>query len=159
VAASEDAIAAIGEADLVVVGPGSLYTSLLPSLLLPAIREAVLASPAVRLYVCNVATQEGETQGMDLLGHVEALTAHTAPGIVDIVLANNRFDARIPPDWTAETVRLHWPSTATAPRLVLDDVVDPDNAHHHDPGRLAAAVMRTYEAAAGSRRRTVSRTA
>ena len=111
----------------------------------------------MRVFVCNVATQEGETAGMDLVRHVEALTSHTAPGIVDIVLANNRFDARIPTDWAAETVRLQWPpSGASAPRLVLDDVVDPDNAHHHDPARLAAAVIRTYEAA-GSRRRIRTR--
>ena len=161
VRASDDALVAIAEADLIVIGPGSLYTSLLPSLLLPAIREAVLAASATRLYVCNVATQEGETIGLDLAGHVSALVTHTAPGIVDVVLANNRFDARIPTDWQAETVRLQWPPAdlARPPRLVLDDVVDPDNAHHHDPVRLAAAVMRAYDGDASTRRRTVSRTA
>ena len=61
---------------------------------------------APRVYVCNVATQDGETTGYDLAAHVEALIGHTAPGIVDLVLANNRFDARVPADWTAETVRL-----------------------------------------------------
>jgi uncharacterized cofD-like protein len=161
VRASDDALAAIAEADLIVVGPGSLYTSLLPSLLIPAIRDAVLAASATRLYVCNVATQEGETAGLDLAGHVSALVAHTAPGIMDVVLANNRFDARIPSGWQAETVRLHWPPDGmpSPPRLVLDDVVDPDNAHHHDPARLASAVMRAYESDSATRRRTVTRTA
>ena len=140
--ASDDALAAIADADLIVLGPGSLYTSLLPSLLIPAIRDALLAASAPRLYVCNVATQDGETAGFDLAAHVEALVAHTAPGIVDVVLANNRFDARVPPGWQAEAVRLHWPPAGVPdpPRLVLDDVVDPENAHHHDPARLAAAV-------------------
>ncbi len=161
VRASDDALTAIAEADLIVVGPGSLYTSLLPSLLLPAIRDAILAAAATRLYVCNVATQEGETAGLDLAGHVSALIAHTAPGVMDVVLANNRFDARIPSGWQAETVRLHWPPDGmpSPPRLVLDDVVDPDNAHHHDPARLAAAVMRAYEGDSATRRRTVTRTA
>jgi uncharacterized cofD-like protein len=161
VRASDDALAAISEADLIVIGPGSLYTSLLPSLLLPAIRDAVMTARATRLYVCNVATQEGETAGLDLAGHVLALVAHTMPGIVDLVLANNRFDARIPTGWQAETVRLHWPPAGMTqpPRLVLDDVVDPDNAHHHDPVRLAAAVMRAYEGETASHRRTVTRTA
>ena len=160
VAASDDALAAIAEAELIVIGPGSLYTSLLPGLLLPAVREAVLASSATRLYVCNVATQEGETAGFDLAAHVEALIAHTAPGLLDVVLANNRFDARVPNDWGAEVVRLRWPpARGPAPRLVLDDVVDPDNAHHHDPARLAAAIMRVYERETGVRRRSVSRTA
>jgi uncharacterized cofD-like protein len=161
VLASDDALAAIAEADLIVLGPGSLYTSLLPSLLIPAIRDAVLAATAPRLYVCNVATQEGETTGMDLAEHVAAVIEHTAPGIVDVVLANNRFDARIPTDWQAEAVRLHWPPAGMQepPHLVLDDVVDPENAHHHDPARLATAVLKAGEAEAPRRRRTVTRSA
>ena len=157
VEASEDALAAIAEADLIVLGPGSLYTSVLPSLLIPSIRDAILTANATRLYVCNVATQEGETAGLDLSAHVAALIAHTAPHLVDLVLANNRFDARIPSDYHAETVRLAWPPAGltSAPRLVLDDVVDPDNAHHHDPVRLASAVMRVYDRESSSRRRAV----
>ena len=159
--ASEDALAAIADAELIVLGPGSLYTSLLPSLLLPAIRDALLAATAPRLFVCNVATQDGETAGFDLAAHVEALVAHTAPGLIDLVLANNRFDASIPPDWTAETVRLHWPPTAIGPvpRLILDDVVDADNARRHDPARLATAIMHALEAETATRRRAVGRTA
>ena len=161
VLASDDALTAIADADLIVLGPGSLYTSLLPSLLIPAIRDAVLAATAPRLYVCNVATQEGETTGMDLAEHVAAVVEHTAPGIVDVVVANNRFDARIPTDWQAEAVRLHWPPAGLAdpPHLVLDDVVDPENAHHHDAARLAAAVLKAGEAEAPRRRRAAARTA
>ena len=80
VEASEDALAAIAEAELIVLGPGSLYTSLLPSLLIPAIRDAILQASAPRLFVCNVATQEGETTGFDLAAHVDALVAHTESG-------------------------------------------------------------------------------
>jgi uncharacterized cofD-like protein len=157
---SAEALAAIAEADLVVLGPGSLYTSLLPSLLIPGIRDAVLASEAPRLFVCNVATQTGETSGFDLAAHLEALTAHAGGAVVDVVLANNAFTARTPPDWSAEPVRLRWPpDIQPVPRLVLDDVVDPDNAHHHDPARLAAAVIRTFEREPRVRRRSVVRTA
>ena len=97
--------------------------------------------------MCNVATQDGETAGFDLAAHVEALVAHTAPGLVDLVLANNRFDAADPGrlvgrDASACTGRR--PGCRPVPRLVLDDVVDPDNAHHHDPARLAAAVMHAH---------------
>jgi uncharacterized cofD-like protein len=160
VRASDDALAAIAEADLIVLGPGSLYTSLLPSLLLPQIREAVAASPALRVYVCNVATQPGETTGFDLADHVEALSAHAGVGIVDLVLGNNQFGARVPPGYGAEAVRLRWPPSAPAPRLALDDVVDPANGHHHDPARLAATLMKLYERESGSRRRSgVARTA
>src|SRR5690606_9666197 len=139
-------LAAIAEADLIVLGPGSLYTSLLPSLLIPAVRDAGLAAAAPTVYICNVATQAGETLGLGLKGHVDALVAHTAPGIADIVIANNRFDAAAPADWNAETVKLTWPPTEPpTPHLVLDDVVDPENAHRHDPALLAASVLRVYE--------------
>ncbi len=158
--ASEDALAAIADAELIVLGPGSLYTSLLPSLLIPAIRDAVLAADALRVYVCNVATQDGETAGFDLAAHLEALDAHTAPGLVDVVLANNQFGARVPADWAAEPVKLRWPPNGVAaPRLVLDDVVDPDNAHHHDSVRLAAALVRALERSRGARHRAVGRSA
>jgi uncharacterized cofD-like protein len=159
--ASDDALAAIADADLIVLGPGSLYTSILPSLLIPAIRDALLSAPAPRLYVCNVATQEGETDGLDLAGHVRALVDHTAPGLLDVVLANNRFDARIPPGWAGEAVRLHWPPPGMLepPHLVLDDVVDLENAHHHDPAHLATAVLRAGEAEAPRRRRAIARSA
>ncbi|HEY6013119.1 MAG TPA: gluconeogenesis factor YvcK family protein [Candidatus Limnocylindrales bacterium] len=158
--ASEDALSAIAEAELIVLGPGSLYTSLLPSLLIPAIRDAVLAADGLRVFVCNVATQDGETAGFDLAAHLEVLAAHTSPGLVDVALANNSFVARTPPDWSAERVKLRWPPVGfAAPRLVLDDVVDPDNAHHHDPVRLAGALIRTLESNRGSRHRAVSRTA
>ena len=157
---SPEALAAIAEADLIVLGPGSLYTSLLPSLLIPSIRDGLLAADAPRVYVCNVATQVGETTGFDLAGHVEALVAHTGPGLVDAVLANNSFAATGPPGWHAEPVRLRWPpDVAPVPRLVLEDVVDPAYAHHHDPGRLAAALLRTLERDPRTRRRSIGRTA
>ena len=160
VRASADALAAIAGAELIVLGPGSLYTSLLPSLLIPAIRDAVLAAEATRVFVCNVATQEGETAGFDLAAHVEVLVAHTAPDLIDIVLANDDFTARTPPDWAAEPVGLRWPPAGPqAPRLVLDRVVDPANAHHHDPVRLAAALIRAFENRAGTRRWSVGRSA
>ena len=165
VAAGDDARRAIEEADLIVLGPGSLYTSIMPSLLLPEIASAVRNSLGLRLYVCNVATQQGETIGYDLADHLRALERHIGEGLVDVVLANNRFDARRPGDYVAEPVKLRWPPPvvrpgSSAPRLVLEDVVDPENAHHHDPARLATAIMRVFEREAyGRRRARVSRTA
>jgi uncharacterized cofD-like protein len=155
-----DALAAIADAELIVFGPGSLYTSLLPSLLLPGIRDALLAAPGLRVFACNVATQTGETEGMDLAAHVEALIAHTAPGLIDVVLANNQFDARPPQEWSAHPVQLRWPpAVQPVPKLVLDAVVDPANAHHHDPARLADRLLRVLEREGGARRRAVGRTA
>ena len=158
--ASEDALAAITDAELIVLGPGSLFTSLLPSLLIPAIRDAVLAASAPKVFVCNVAIQPGETTGFDLADHVEALIAHTSPAIADVVLANNNMPTGPDADVTTKAVRLRWPPSATPPpRLILDDVLDTEDPHHHDPVRLAGAVIRALEQELGIRRRTTSRTA
>ncbi len=169
VRASEDALSAIADAELIVLGPGSLYTSLLPSLLIPAIRDAVLAASAPRIFVCNVATQEGETTGFDLAAHVDALVAHTSPNLVDLVLANNRLiefvggDGDVGDDESPDAprpVRLRWPpAVVPAPRLILDEVVDTDDTHHHDPARLASAVIAALEGEVALRRRHAGRSA
>jgi uncharacterized cofD-like protein len=158
VTASEDARKAIDEADLIVIGPGSLYTSIMPSLLLPELMGAIRSSKAIRLYVCNVATQRGETQGYDLSDHLAALELHTGPGWIDVVLANNRFKARRRGGTKAAPVKLRWPPVtadvySAPPRLILDDVVDAENSHHHESARLAAAIMRMYERETYERRR------
>ena len=89
VRAYPEAVRAILEADLIVAGPGSLFTSVLPNLLVQDIRRAVGASPALKLYVCNVATQPGETDGFDLGQHVAALQRHVGRGLFPCVLAND----------------------------------------------------------------------
>ncbi len=177
VEASDDALTAIAEAELIVLGPGSLFTSLLPSLLIPAIRDAVERASAPRIFVCNVATQEGETTGFDLAAHIEALTANTGVGLVDIVLANNHVVGQpasvagvggapgvargeAAAGWPPRPVTLRWPPAIDpVPRLILDDVVDPENPHHHDPSRLAGALIRALEGETGIRRRTAGRSA
>jgi uncharacterized cofD-like protein len=144
VRASRDALAAIAEADLVVVGPGSLYTSVLPPLLVPEIRAALASTPALRVFACNVATQAGETEGYDLADHAEALVAHLGPLAVDVVLANNHLEGSTPDQERGVPVKLRWPPVGAArrPRLALDDLVDPANPHHHDPELLAASLLR-----------------
>src|SRR5260221_2596029 len=88
-AAQPEAVRAILEADLIVVGPGSLYTSVLPNLLVEGIAKALLQSDGLKVYVCNVATQPGETDGYDVDAHVAALVRHL-PGQtnpLDVVVA------------------------------------------------------------------------
>ena len=160
VAPADDALAAIHDAEIVILGPGSLYTSVLPVLLIPAIRDAVASTSAIRLYACNVATQTGETAGYDLADHVEALLSHTQPGLVDVVLANDQVDlpgvGGRPP-----AVALRWPPKADpVPHLATEAIVSQLDPHHHDPARLAAAVLRACEREASSvRRERVARTA
>ena len=160
VQAAEDAIAAIADAEIVVLGPGSLFTSVLPVLLIPAIQRAVLAAPGIRVYACNVATQEGETEGFDLADHVEALIGHTQPGIVDLVIANDRFDGEDAP-WPADAVAPRWPpDVEPAPHLATEAVASLVDPHHHDPERLATAILRAIEREGPAvRRKRVARTA
>ena len=155
-----DAISAIAEAEIVVLGPGSLYTSVLPVLLIPAIRQAVAAAPGIRVYACNVATQVGETEGMDLAQHVEALVAHTGPDLIDLVIANDRFDGEDAP-WPADAVQPRWPpAVKPVPFLSTEAVASATDPHHHDPELLAAAILRAIEREGTAlRRRRVTRIA
>jgi len=85
------AIHAILAADLILVGPGSLYTSILPNLLVPDIAAAINTSRALKIYVCNVATQPGETDGYSCGDHVRVLEEHLGSGLFDLVVANNSY--------------------------------------------------------------------
>ena len=83
------AIQALDDAELILLGPGSLYTSVIPNLLVDGIVEAICRSKALKIYVCNIMTQDGETEGMTASDHVKALLAHGAPGLIDLCLANS----------------------------------------------------------------------
>jgi uncharacterized cofD-like protein len=159
--ASRDAVRAIAEADLVILGPGSLYTSLLATILVPELRAALAATPALRVYVANVATQAGETESYDLADHVEALAGHGIADLVDVVLANSHLAGSGPDAELGVPVKLRWPPMGASgrPRLALDDVVDPGRPHHHDPGLLAAALVRLFGREAGARRGGIARSA
>lgn len=84
-----EAVRAIGEADLILLGPGSLYTSVIPNLLVQGIADAIHSASALKIYICNIMTQDGETEGMTASDHVAALLRHGAPDLVDICLANS----------------------------------------------------------------------
>jgi len=161
VRASRDALQAIAEADLVILGPGSLYTSLLATILVPELRAALARTAATRVYVANVATQAGETEGYDLADHVEALAAHGIGELLDVVLANSHLAGPGPDAEAGIPVKLRWPPMGASrrPRLALDDVVDPARPHHHDPELLAAALLRLLGREAGIRRGGIARTA
>jgi len=130
---------ALAGADLVLLGPGSLYTSVLPVLLVPGVTEALLAAPGRIVLVGNMREQPGETEGMDLADHAEALVQHV-PGLrLDVVLAHERgrergVGARSP--LHADEARLRRVARTVA-RADLGDELD-----GHDPELLAGAVAR-----------------
>jgi uncharacterized cofD-like protein len=88
------AIDAIRNADVVVIGPGSLYTSIIPNLLVDGVGKAMRNKKSLKIYICNIMTQPGETDGFKVSDHVRAIFDHAGPGIVDYVIANNKVPDR-----------------------------------------------------------------
>jgi uncharacterized cofD-like protein len=138
------AVRAILEADLIVAGPGSLYTSVLPNMLVREIAQAIEASRATRVYVCNVATERGETDGYSVGDHMAALERHVGKGLFQVVLANDNFEGIDPLPSGVEPVRLDIPSNATY-ALHTVNLVDADHPWRHDSERLAHVLMQLIE--------------
>jgi len=137
-----ESVQAILDADLIVVGPGSLYTSILPNLLVPDIANALRASTALKIYVCNLATQLGETEGYDAADHVQAIDEHVGANLFDHVLVNDNLDVEEPPNWSVAMVPV--PEEGTGPYWRAD-LVDAQRPWRHDPAKLAASIMAIYE--------------
>ncbi|HEX2240826.1 MAG TPA: uridine diphosphate-N-acetylglucosamine-binding protein YvcK [Actinomycetota bacterium] len=130
--AHEPAVGALLDADQVVLGPGSLFTSLIATLLVPDIRAALQRTTARRVFVCNARMQKGETEGLGAAAHVEAVLAHTGPDAIDAVVVQD-------PPREQEGVTLdHAALEFTGIEIVAADVADESGAH--DPGRLAAVL-------------------
>ena len=149
-AALPDSIQAIEEADLIVLGPGSLYTSIIPNLLTEGIADAVCSSDAVKLYVMNVMTQDGETEGYTAADHIKALQKHAGRCLFQFCLANSM---PLPEDvlsryklWGAEpTVLDEDRIKAMGVELITAPVADVRNGYvRHHPHMLAREIMRIY---------------
>ena len=140
--AHPEAVEAIDSADLVVIGPGSLYTSLVPNLLVPDIARAVGRTAAPKLYVCNVATEPGETDGYTVADHVTALQAHTFPEVVDMVVVNS---SPLPlPEGSGVTHVLPAEEPPPNVSVVTSDVVDREQPTRHDASKLADLIVDVY---------------
>lgn len=146
-AAHPDAVKAILDADLVVIGPGSLYTSVLPNLLVGGIQKALFQTSATKVFICNVATQHGETDNFSVADHIETLERHTGKGILNVVLANNNIAPSLPEAWQSTAVPISNDELRAFEglRLVQADVVAEENRYRHDPEKLAATLMRLYD--------------
>ena len=111
----EEAVEAIREADAILIGPGSLYTSIIPNLLVPKLAQSIVDSCAVKMFVCNVMTQPGETDNYSVSDHLAAVHAHIGHHLFDYVIVN---DGEIPPQVQSKYAELG----AKAVHLDLDEV-------------------------------------
>ncbi len=141
--ANPDAIRAILGADLIVCGPGSLLTSVMPNMLVEGIRRAIDVSPALKVYVCNVATQHGETDAYKVSDHVNTLRNHLKGSPFDFVLANSNINAVLPVELQSEPVRVDTMSLDGV-RVIKADVVAQENGYRHDSKKLADSLIRLY---------------
>jgi uncharacterized cofD-like protein len=136
------AVRAILEADLVIAGPGSLFTSVLPNLLVRDIRQAVEASSALKVYVCNVATQPGETDGFDVGQHLSSLQRHVGQGLFPYVLANCNLMTTSEQPYL-EPVALQYPADRGY-EVIEADLVDQSAPWRHDSGKLGDRIIAFY---------------
>ncbi len=132
-----EAVKAILEADLVVLGPGSLFTSIVPNLLVPGLVQALQATSAPVVYVCNVVTQAGETDGFTALDHLEVIERYLGTQVLKAVVLNDAFPDGIAMPWVV-------PNVVPRPGLWIEqgDLVDREHPARHDSLKLAQVLMR-----------------
>jgi uncharacterized cofD-like protein len=145
VQAYSESVEAILDANLVVIGPGSLFTSILPNLLVKGIAEALRASNAYIIYVCNVATQAGETDGFTVAEHVMALERHIGRGIIHAVLTNNAYPSHNQgiTNYVRPAPEHH--EILQRYEIRYTDLTDDERPWRHDPEKLAAAILQLSE--------------
>ena len=145
-AAYPQVIQAILASDLIVIGPGSLFTSILPNLLVPDLVAAIRASRALKLYICNVATQLGETEGYNCEEHIKVINAHVGESLFDIVVVNNKYEGKLSAgiEWVKSV-----PENESVYSIYQADLIDEVQPWRHDSKKLAKAIMDLYQERTG----------
>ncbi len=137
--ACPEAVAAVKDADWVTVGPGSWFTSVMPTLLVPELRDALVSCSAQRALVLNLGEQAGETEGLTPVDHLEVLGAHAPEFGLDVVIADTSL---VDADGNLESA-----ARSLGAKLVVADVATSPGSDQHDPIRLAAAFSRAMKQA------------
>ncbi len=143
-----EALTAIDRADVITIGPGSLYTSLLPPVLVNGMSEAIAGSRAKKIFICNLMTQPGETDGMSSRKHLEIFAEHAPEIVFDHVIVNNRpitcEQARKYGEEGAEQIGIHEslsPAIVERTKVFYTDLLETGEKVRHDPDRLANAIL------------------
>ncbi|HOW42205.1 MAG TPA: YvcK family protein [Candidatus Omnitrophota bacterium] len=144
--ATPEAVKAIDEADIIVLGPGSLYTSIMPNLLIKEIRDALYATKAIKVYVCNVMTQPGETDGYPASRHLKAILEHSHERVVDYCIVNTgsipqEMLNRYVQEQAFQVVNDRRKIEKMGFRVIEDDTISTDNFIRHDPMKLAKIIL------------------
>jgi len=131
-------ISAILDADMIVVGPGSLFTSILPNMLVNDLMAALRVSSAFKVFVCNIATQAGETDAFTCYDHVRSLEEHVGEDLFDVVLCNDNYEPKLgeSSQWVVADER-----SMNDARVYTADLVDPDHPWRHDSVKLGQILV------------------
>lgn len=146
-----DAVKAIMEAQLIILGPGSIFTSIVPNLLVQEIATAIADSSALKMYICNVAGEPGATVGYSITDHINVIRHYLGHGVVNVVIANSNVNLHV----ASDSPNLILPSTPSDEDAIYisADVIDDDQPTRHDATRLAYAIREAYQEHRGKRRR------
>jgi uncharacterized cofD-like protein len=139
-------IQAVLAADMIIIGPGSLYTSILPNLLVGDLLEAIRSSRALKLFVSNTTTQPGETDMYSSGDHIRSLEELAGPGLVEVIVCNSWYDKKL--DKGIQWVRVD-EKLESDPRLYCSDMADHRQPDHHDSVKLAQVLMDLYNERTG----------
>jgi uncharacterized cofD-like protein len=150
-----EALAAVRAADIITVGPGSLYTSILPNLLVARVADSIGASPAVKIFICNLMTQPGETDGYTARRHLEVVKAYAPEIEFDFVVVNDRRVTPVQAEaYAAEGARqiglsdhLMEEEFGREAEIVRADLLDEGEKVRHSPQKLARVILACYEKA------------
>jgi uncharacterized cofD-like protein len=145
--ASGAALEAIQQAELIVMGPGSLYTSIIPNFLLPGVQEAITASTAPKVFVCNVATQPHETDGYSAEEHLRVFQAHSGVSVTH-VLVNSNIQT-LPEEWGQVAIPLVSRIEGFQGSVISADVLDESFATRHDTIKLTRALLDIWRSSSG----------
>src|ERR1700682_5178340 len=137
-----EAVQAILNAELIVIGPGSLYTSIMPNLLVEGMVEAIKASPALKVYICNLAAQEGETDGYGVSDYLRVIYEHAGANLFDFVLVNSNLSHTPTGGQTKVVFKPTDMTRHPEVRFIAADVVNVRLPSHHDSDKLARTIMR-----------------
>ena len=146
------ALEAIRESDVVVLGPGSLFTSIIPNLLVPGINDAIRESHARVVFICSLADMQGETRGMSALEHYQALVSHGAAGMIDYMIAHDAVDAPIAGTGETPVRNVDISRSACAEiesqgtHVMVMDLVEHEHPTWHDPAKLRRALSTVLNA-------------
>ncbi len=142
-----DAVKAVLDADLVVIGPGSLWTSLMPNLLVRGLVDVLRQVKVPIVYVANITTERGETDGFTLEDHIGAIERHIGRDIVNYVLVNERVVPTFTPPSGVEIIEPRVSAGVSSMRVVRADLVSDAEPWRHNPTKLADAVMKMLNSA------------